>query len=385
MNQIVLVRYGELSIKSEQVRKKFKKILVKNIKSILGELQYEIRKERGRIFVETPEPKEVASRLSNVPGIVSSSPAWETNASIENICKMAEKISEKFFPSRGSFAVRARRTGKHEFSSQDIGEEVGSKILERHPDMNVDLDSPDHEIYVEVRKDDAYIFTDVVEGIGGLPVDTQGKVIALFSGRINSAVSTYLMLKRGAAVYPLFLNPGQKTDGAKNRTLNIAKNLLKFKPDLELRVIPFGSLMNEIPEEIPQEMQWIVRKRMSLLLAEAVGERVGAKGTVSDESLEQLASYGLENLKIMGEKIHGPVLYPLIGLDKNEICKIGRKKIDLELPEKNFHLGLRPNEEPEKLDLEEVLKVEKNISEKTFIKSSLKSMEVHELGGQSWT
>ncbi|KXA89605.1 hypothetical protein AKJ57_05090, partial [candidate division MSBL1 archaeon SCGC-AAA259A05] len=182
MNRTVLVRYGEITLKSEPVRGEFKKILIDNIKSILEGIPLEIETERGRIFVKTPRPEEVSSRLSRVPGIVSSSPTRRTDASMDEICRLATEIFEENFPAEGSFAVRARRVGSHEFSSKDVEEKIGEEILKENPGMSVDLDSPDHEIHVEIRGDDAYIFTKIVEGIGGLPVGSQGRVITLFSG-----------------------------------------------------------------------------------------------------------------------------------------------------------------------------------------------------------
>ena len=51
----IIVRYGEIGIKSERTRRKFEKILTKGMHARLGNEKkpYKIRKERGRIFVDS--------------------------------------------------------------------------------------------------------------------------------------------------------------------------------------------------------------------------------------------------------------------------------------------------------------------------------------------
>jgi len=48
----VLVRCGEIFLKSELVRKRYEGILVRNIKSVLKRdgIDFSLRRERGRIF-----------------------------------------------------------------------------------------------------------------------------------------------------------------------------------------------------------------------------------------------------------------------------------------------------------------------------------------------
>ena len=53
---IILVRYGELSLKSTYVRRYFESILVRNITQALAteKLQGTITKDRGRIYLRSP-------------------------------------------------------------------------------------------------------------------------------------------------------------------------------------------------------------------------------------------------------------------------------------------------------------------------------------------
>jgi len=178
----VIVRYGELALKSWPVRRRFERCLVSSINLVLEGLKYAIRRERGRIFIDTKSPAQVAKRLSKVPGIVSVSLATKVEAGMNEICGTALKVAKKVLAPGASFAVRTSRVGKHAFSSGDVNVKVGSAILSKVEDVRVDLSNPDHKISIEVRGSDAYVFTETVEGIGGLPVGTQGGVVALFRG-----------------------------------------------------------------------------------------------------------------------------------------------------------------------------------------------------------
>lgn len=378
MNETVLVRFGELALKSEPVRKEFKKTLIQNIKRILGEIPHKIETERGRIFVKTSQAKEVASRVAKVPGVVSSSPAQETAATMEDICKLATKIAQESFPEKGSFAVRARRVGEHKFSSQDIAEKVGSEILENKPNLTVNLDSPDHEIHIEVRDEKSYLFTEAVDGIGGLPVGTQGKAVALFSGGTNALASSFLMLKRGVQIFPLFLNPSPEKDQLKNRIINASRKLLRIHPVIELQEISFSPILEEITAEIPQDLRNVVCRRMKLELAEGVAERIGGKAVISDLTQEQIKLEGLQKVRTVEAKTSLPVLKPLLGFDQAAIQKTAEKITNSDTPGKKFDPCPRDSGKVEEINLEEIRKMEKNIPQ-DVINSSLESLSTHRL------
>lgn len=378
MERIVLVRYGEIALKSAPVRRRFTNILIDNIKEILGEIPAEIMTERGRIFIRTSRPEEVAVRVANLPGVVSSSPTWKTNTSIENICGMATKVFRASFPEGGSFAVRVRRTGNHGFTSQDVAEEVGEILLEDNPGMTVDLDSPDHQLHVEIRDDDAYIFTEIIDGTGGLPVWSQGKIVVLFSGDVGGVVSTYLLLKRGALVYPLFLNPGGKEE--KKQVFQLAGKLTKFHPELELMVVPFRGVLDKISEEVPQGLRWMMCRWFSLRVGEGLAKKIDAKALATSLDLKRMSSISLDNLRTLEEGVHPPVLYPLLGHDEDGRQEIGRKITGNENLGNNFAPCLNFPQPDGKINLEEIKEVGKDIEAKKSVESVVKSIETKKLG-----
>ncbi len=198
-----LLRYGEIGTKSSNIRKHFEDILIDNIERTFLSRNKEVVLEKeglGRIFAYTQD--ENSYLFSRIFGIVSYSPVKKLRSNIEEINDEAKKFADRIF---GTFAVRARRVGQHEYTSQDIEDEVGRTILNRNPDLQVNLDEPEHEFHIEVRHDRAYIFTKIEEGPGGLPLSSQGKVAARIEDKYDF-LATWLMMKRGARPYVLIQN-----------------------------------------------------------------------------------------------------------------------------------------------------------------------------------
>ncbi|MCK5239786.1 MAG: tRNA 4-thiouridine(8) synthase ThiI, partial [Candidatus Thorarchaeota archaeon] len=163
----VLLRYGEIGIKSKQTRKRMTSILVRHLKTALKEKGIsfsKVRNEYGRIFIETVAPMEVAEATSKVFGIVSTSPVVVLSSDLTEIIKTGFAIAQKEFNQADTFAVRARRIGTHDYSSQDIREGLGERIFEELK-IPVDLRNPKQEITAEVRDKMAYIFTTIVKGV----------------------------------------------------------------------------------------------------------------------------------------------------------------------------------------------------------------------------
>ena len=146
---VVIVRYGELALKSPGVRNWYEKILMKNIAAMLdsrGIPYSQMRREWGRIFIETTDSR-ATSAAADVFGIVSTSPALTAEPSLENAAIVCAAIAQDLVLEGESFAIRARRSGNHPFSSADIGKTCGDSVwnsLEKegkHP--RVSLSSPD--------------------------------------------------------------------------------------------------------------------------------------------------------------------------------------------------------------------------------------------------
>ncbi len=197
---VILARYSEIGLKSPPVRRRFEHQLLGNMEEMLMEdgIEAVISHRGARIYVETERPDDAVATLRRVFGIASLSVVEETGSSMEEICALAAEYSlSRLSPGR-SFAVKARREGSQGYSSMDVGREAGSAIFIANEDkgVKVDLTDPDTVFHVEVRDNKAYVFSDIVRCHAGLPVGSQGRVIAVADDD-RGIVSAWLMMKRG--------------------------------------------------------------------------------------------------------------------------------------------------------------------------------------------
>jgi thiamine biosynthesis protein ThiI len=200
---VILVRYAELGLKSPGVRRHFETILLDNLKAALTRKRVEalVSREAGRIYVHTDRIDDAMDGLVHVFGVASISPAIECTSDMEDMQRTAAEMSRAILGPGMSFAVKARREGSHPFTSMDVGREVGSAIFLANEDRNVrvDLTDPDVTIYVEVRGGRAFIFDRYIPGPGGLPLGSQGKVVASVHSELD-ALAAWMLMKRGCKV-----------------------------------------------------------------------------------------------------------------------------------------------------------------------------------------
>jgi thiamine biosynthesis protein ThiI len=323
MTELWLVRYSEIFLKSDPVRREWEKVLVRNIREVLPGCN--VRTERGRIWVEGEVDRE---RLRRVFGIVSFSPVtWcspgDLNETLLDLCR------RNGAGNRRTFGIRMRRVGTHPFTSQEKAVELGNLVRGEFPSLEVDLDRPDLELHVEIREGDCYLFTEVIQGAGGLPLGVEGSLVALVSGGIDSPVAAWMMMKRGCRIIPVYV--ALETfldDDARARTEKVIEALRLYQPDIRLQVIPDSFLAcarKELTRWDVEKYTCLICKRRMYRIAEAVAKGEGAKGLVTGESLGQVASQTLDNLLVLDDAATLPVYRPLIGLDKEEIIRIARE------------------------------------------------------------
>lgn len=195
---VLLVRYGELSLKSPYVRRQLEDRLVANAQAMFAANGVEcvVRRERGRIFVHAEDEAVAVRLLRRVFGIVSISPAKETTSDLATLTRDAVGYARGVLTTGRSFAIRARRSGEHPYTSQDLGRTLGRAIQDAIPGLAVNLNAPDAAVHVEVRGRRAYVFHEVVRGTGGLPLGSAGEVLAPVVDD-DGLVAAWLMMRRG--------------------------------------------------------------------------------------------------------------------------------------------------------------------------------------------
>jgi thiamine biosynthesis protein ThiI len=197
---LILIRYGEIALKKQATRTYFENTLVRNIRAALQKhnITYTLKKERGRIYTYTSEIDQSIAVLQNIFGIISLSPAIQTDSNLDSIAALALTYVQNVLKKDNSFALRTTRTGMHTYTSQDASIYVGDSIT-KATHARVDLTHPDIELFIEIRNDTAFLFLNKLPGIGGMPYGTQGTVLALID-KLESLLAAWYLMKRGCSL-----------------------------------------------------------------------------------------------------------------------------------------------------------------------------------------
>jgi tRNA uracil 4-sulfurtransferase len=333
---LILLRYGELGLKGQN-RAYFSRKLRRNVRQCLKAhgIEGQVWQEGQRIYLETEQVPEAAEAISRVFGLVSLSPVEVVAADLQAIEQVAVAMARRIgLDATRSFRVRARRADKSfPFISPEIDRLVGAAIVEA-TDARVDLSRSDQagaqqivEIGIEVQAKRALVFGETIAGPGGLPLGSQGRVIVLMSGGIDSPVAAWLMMKRGCAVIPVHFSAGQAQT---EQVQAIARALNRWAFGWELKPIilshqeALGPVLARLRELHQERWTCLFCKRTMLARAAEIAAEKGASALVTGDSLGQVASQTLSNLEAISYGIQQPILRPLIGMDKTEIVALAR-------------------------------------------------------------
>ena len=284
-------------------------------------------KQSGRIFVIGGEPHQISKSLCGIFGIEYSCPVFRTQVTLEAIREISLKLASNLFDLNDSFAIDARRTGTHSFTSKDLENEIGASVLHElgaERKLRVDLKNPRKSIFIEVRDKDAYVFTNINRGVGGLPYGSQGKILTLLLGDEKSIVANWLMMKRGSAVTPLHISiPGE--DNLLHRAVAQAELLKKSVPSqrLSLLVAPLNGL-DEFSMKHGLVETAVLRTCVSLEIALETARKIGAFGVATADS-ELSAVFANSVSHATFKNRHMPVYHPLLGLDDEEVARLAQR------------------------------------------------------------
>ena len=328
-HDVIIARYGEIGLKSPKIRSRFERKLVKNIKATF---ECEVERNQGRIYIFPQDFDEGIEKLNRVFGVVSYSPAISTDSTYEGIDETLtayteELISEGILDEDTKFAIKCRRVGNHDYTSQEMAAHCGG-VVRNVVLAPVDLTNPDLTIFVEIRENRAFIYHEKIRGPGGLPLGTQGRVVVLLSSGIDSPVAAYLMMKRGCEVVALHCNndpfSGPKVTELFNQLVDQLNIYAKGNP-IQKRIIDYGEYLQAAKDNAPDKMTCVLCKSGMYHIAEKLAQKVGADAIVDGSSVGQVASQTLSNILATRYGVDMPILSPLIGLDKEEITAIAKE------------------------------------------------------------
>ena len=365
----IIIHYDEITLKGGN-RPFFERVLLNNINEFLKSTKYnKIYKDGGKFVIDVgglnsrAEEQNIEKILKNIPGISNFCFAISVEKDIEVIGKKTVEMVKSYLEKNElkTFKIEARRSDKEfEFKSPEINAKIGEAVFE-NTELEVNVHDPELEIIVDIGHKQCFIYFQRIKGIGGLPVNTTGKIVSLLSGGIDSPVASYMMMKRGAKI--IFVHFKNKTinNTGDDKIKSLVKKLCRFQGNSKLYIIPFEEFQKEIIAKIPSKNRMIVYRRVMFKLAEIIAKKEKAKGFVTGDSLSQVASQTLDNIGVIYNSADLPIFSPLIGMNKQEI-------IDLALKIETYETSIIPYQDccsfliakhPEtKAKLEDILKQE---------------------------
>ena len=329
-----LIKYGEIGVKGKN-RYLFEEALCQQIKYALKRCDGEFKLSRtpGRVFVDALSDfdyDEVIENLQAVFGITGICPVVRLED--EGFEKLAEEVvryMDTVYPDKNiTFKVAARRSRKnYPKNSMELNEDLGEVLLDRFPELKVDVHKPQVTLTVEIREK-IYLYSEIIPGPGGMPVGTAGKAMVLLSGGIDSPVAAYMIAKRGVKVDAVYFHaPPYTSERAKQKVIDLAKKVAKYTGPIYLHVINFTDVQMHIYENCPHEELTIIMRRYMMRIAEHIAKETDCLGLVTGESIGQVASQTMQSLNCTNDVCDLPVYRPLIAFDKEDIVAIS-KKID---------------------------------------------------------
>ncbi len=327
---LILLRYGEIALKGQNRAYFFRK-LRRNVRQCLkaNSICGNVWQEGQRIYLETDQVESAVDVVRRVFGIVSLSPVQAVPAAIDAIMQEATAVARRAgLDASRSFRVKARRADKSFPHISPEIERLAGEAVVAATNARVDLSkSANVEIGVEVQPGRALVFGETIAGPGGLPLGSQGRVVALLSSGIDSPVAAWLMMKRGCGVIPVHFSTSRaQTEQVEAivEALNQHAYGWQLRPTVLSHEEVLGPTLARLRELRRERWTCLFCKRAMLAKAAEIGEEMGASALVTGESLGQVASQTLSNMEVISYGIQKPILRPLIGMDKTEIMALAR-------------------------------------------------------------
>lgn len=337
----ILIRYSEIGLKGKNT-KHFLNKLQKNIQHKLKAYPLiHIKRAQGRMFVllNGQDPTPIIEICKNVFGIHSFSLAIKVKSEIESI-KIAALYALKESENTKTFKVAVKRADKSfPIGSMEMNQLLGGHLLRNTEHFKVDVHNPDIQIKVDIRNNGTYITSRNIKGLGGFPVGTSGKSLLLLSGGIDSPVAGYLAMKRGVQIEAIhFHSPPFTSERAKQKVLDLAQTLTKYGEKINIHLVPFTKLQQEIFDKMPDRYSMTIMRRIMIRISEKICIKNNILSMTTGESLGQVASQTMESMNAINEVTNYPIIRPLVTMDKEDIIKIAR---DID----TYDISIRPYED----------------------------------------
>lgn len=337
--------FPEITVKSRPVRKRLVRLCRRNLKIVLSRIDEDIvvnghwdclEVETGDI--DTVQKMLLLEALACTPGVdqfleVDRFPL----PTMAGILEIADRYFGPSLPGK-TFAVRCKRMGRQSFKSVDVEQAVGAGLNLKYDSARVKLEDPEVTVALEVREQELFVVKQTHAGLGGYPLGGQDAVLSLLSGGFDSAVSSYMAIKRGLLTHFCFFNMGGRAHELAVK--EVALYLwMKYHSSHRIKfvTVPFEGVVEEILVSVEDSQMGVVLKRFMLRAADGVAQRLNVHALVTGESVAQVASQTLANLSVIDEVSELMVLRPLCMTDKqtiiNKAREIGTEEFSKHIPE----------------------------------------------------
>lgn len=342
MKTRILIRYGELSTKGRN-KKMFTQKLASNIKKALVDFpQVKVIPDYDFMYLDLHEAPEeaVIEKVKPIFGIQSISPVYIVEKDMEVAKKVVLDLLSQEDLEGKTFKIMTRRSDHtFEMDTNQINLFLGDAVLEAFPDIKVQLKQPDITVRIDVRREHLMVSLKIIQGAGGLPVGTSGRVMLMLSGGIDSPVAGYLAMKRGMEIQCVhFASPPYTSPQALEKTKLLAAKIARFGGSIQFLTVPFSRIQEEIKKSIPEAYLMTIMRRFMLRITDQLRENARALAIANGESVGQVASQTLDSMVAINDVTNTPIIRPVATMDKLDIIKVA-EEID------TFELSIQPFED----------------------------------------
>lgn len=326
----IILREGEMVLKGRN-RRDFEYRLMKNVKRVTKDYKgVSVERSFGRIYLRNANENsmEIINKVKLIPGIFNISPIMKTDKDLDNIKAMALEMLKKAIVGKKTFKVEAKRGDKtYPLDSMELSKQVGGYILAHFDgDLTVDVKNPDVVVNVEITFTAANIYSEKIQGAGGLPIGTSGRGLTLLSGGIDSPVAIWMGLKRGVEMDAIhFYSFPFTSERSKEKVIDLTKVMAKHRGIMRLYIINFTEIQKIIGLKCPKEYYITILRRFMLRISTVVANKYDYKALFTGESIGQVASQTLESMAAINAVTNIPIIRPLASMDKHNIIEISRQ------------------------------------------------------------
>ena len=385
MHEMILCKLGEVVLKGLN-RRSFEDKLMSNVNRRVSKCgNFRVYSKQSTIYVEPKDDEcdiEAAfESCKKVFGIIAVSKALPCEKDIQKIISAAKNYLACEMRTARSFKVESKRADKtFPLTSIQISQQVGGALHQAFPTCEVNVHDPELVVHIEIRDDAAYVHGPAEEGAGGLPIGMGGRAVSLLSGGIDSPVASYMMAKRGVQLEMIhFASPPYTSEQAREKVLQLARELVPWCGRLTVHVVPFAEIQEEIRRRCPEEYFTLIMRRFMMRLADALAHELGCGALVTGECLGQVASQTMGALAVSEDAATLPVLRPLIGMDKEEIVRIARHIGTFDtsiLPYEDCCTVFTPRHPKTKPHVEEVREMEQALDVAGLVRRAMENRDI---------